>query len=65
MSDYRDKLLSIAAPRKVGQSEKVAVPREDGPGTAGYHIKHWDGRQDGVATPNPIVVKIGMEPRGE
>lgn len=58
MSAFRDKLLSIAAPRRFGKSETVRVPREDGPGTAGFHTKHWDGRQDAVATPGTIVVKV-------
>lgn len=58
MSAFREKLLSIAVPRRWKKPETVEVPREDGPGTAGYHVRHWDGHQDAIATPKVVRVKV-------
>lgn len=58
MSAFRDKLLSIAAPRRMGQAEKVRVVDDRDGSTAGIETKHWDGRQDAVATPKPAVVRV-------
>lgn len=58
MSAYRDKLLSIAAPRRLGRSEKVRVVDDRDGSTAGIHTKHWDGRQDAVAMPKPSIVRV-------
>ena len=48
MSEYREKLLSIATPRKFGTSEKQVKIHEDTGRKAGYEVEHWDDRRDAV-----------------
>lgn len=48
MSEYREKLLSIATPRRFGTSNRTVVPHEADGKPAGYHEEHWDGRVDAV-----------------
>ena len=52
--DFKEKVKSLGFPRKVGQSEKVPVLDERDGSIGGYHIKHWDGRQDAHITPKPV-----------
>jgi hypothetical protein len=54
MSD-KEKWQSIGFLRKKGQKEKVPVVDEDTGEVGGYHVKHWDGRQDAHITPKPVV----------
>lgn len=55
MSAYRDKLLGIATPRKLGQAERRDIV-EDGRRVA-TEVEHWDGRQE--ATVYPDVIRHG------
>ena len=48
MSEYREKLLSIAAPRKWGSSNRIEKQNEDTGRKAGYEVEHWDDRRDAV-----------------
>jgi len=57
VSEYRDKVKGVGFLSKKGQTEKEIVHNEDDGSVAGHHVKHWDGRQDAVATPPPIRVK--------
>jgi hypothetical protein len=54
MSEYRDKLLGISAPRRLGQSERRV---EEHDGTRVETVEHWDGRRDATVTPD--VVRYG------
>lgn len=49
-----DKLRSIGAPRRIGQSEQTVVQEK---GATLLTTEHWDGRQD--ATVRPDVVRQG------
>ncbi len=60
-TEYQEKIRSIAAPRKTGQSERKPVTDERDGSVAGHHIVHWDGRQDAVAHPKSIVVTTKEE----
>lgn len=51
MSEYRDKLCSIGAPRKLGQAER-RVRREDG--ATVVEREKWDGSQDATVTPDTV-----------
>lgn len=51
----KDKLRSIGFLKKKGKSEKVPVTNENTGKVEGYHVKHWDGRQDAHITPQAVV----------
>lgn len=51
----KEKWKSIGFLRKKGQKEKVPVVNEDTGEVGGYHVKHWDGRQDAHVQATPIV----------
>ena len=57
MTDYQDKLRSIGVSRRRGSSERKPVIDERDGSQAGYHVEHWDDRQDAVAQPKPIRVR--------
>lgn len=61
--EFKRKLQSLSFPRKMGQSEKVPVTDERDGSVGGYHVKHWDGRQDAHITPR--TVSAGMSVQGE
>ncbi len=48
VSEYRDKLATIATPRKWGSSNRVDKIHEDTGRKAGYEMEHWDDRRDAV-----------------
>ena len=55
MTEFAEKVRSLGFPRKMGQSEKVPVRNEDtGNFDGGYHLKHWDGRQDAHVVAAPV-----------
>jgi hypothetical protein len=41
-----------------GSSQKKPVRNEDDGTRAGYHVEHWDDRQDAVAQPKALQVKM-------
>jgi len=57
MTDYQDKLRSIGVSLRRGSSERKPVIDERDGSQAGYHVEHWDDRQDAVAQPKPIRVR--------
>ena len=59
-NEFTDKIKSVAAPRKTGQSERRTVLHEDTGRPGGYTVEHWDGRRDAVVTPETVKVKIGV-----
>jgi hypothetical protein len=63
MTDWKN--LSFGAPRKWGKSERKPVTNENDGTEAGYHVEHWDDRQDAVVTPKTIEVEIQPRQLGE
>ena len=57
MNPYLERIQGFGAPRRWGQSVKKPVVNETDGSEAGYHVEHWDDRQDAVVTPKPIVWK--------
>ena len=57
MTQYQDKLRSIGVSLRRGSSERKPVIDERDGSQAGYHVEHWDDRQDAVAQPKPIRVR--------
>jgi hypothetical protein len=41
-----------------GSSQKKPVTNEDDGTRAGYHVEHWDDRQDAVAQPKALQVEM-------
>lgn len=56
MTEFREKALSIATPRKTGETERRVEKAE---GTTVIHDVHWDGRQDAIVRPD--VVRYGAK----
>lgn len=59
MNEYSRKLRSIAAPRRLGQSNRKV---EKADGSMVIHEEHWDGSQD--ATVRPATVRYGARTHG-
>lgn len=59
MSDFRGKNVGFL--RRRGTSEREPVIDERDGSVGGYHVKHWDGRQDAVVQPKTIRVKVKVE----
>jgi hypothetical protein len=53
---WREKNVGVSLRR--GSSQKKPVTNEDDGSRAGYHVEHWDDRQDAVATPKPVELKL-------
>jgi len=53
---WQEKGVGVSLRR--GGSRKKPVTNEQDGTRAGYHVEHWDDRQDAVATPKPIEVKL-------
>ena len=60
MSEYAEKVRSIAAPRRWGQAVRKPVINEDNGRVAGFHREHWDDHQDAVAAPPTVKVRISQ-----
>lgn len=58
MSAFADKARTIGVSLRRGTSQKKPVQNEDDGTQAGYHVEHWDDRQDAVAQPKPIELKL-------
>jgi hypothetical protein len=41
-----------------GSSQKKPVTNEDDGTRAGYHVEHWDDRQDAVAQPKALQAEM-------
>jgi hypothetical protein len=44
-----------------GSSQKKPVTNEDDGTRAGYHVEHWDDRQDAVVQPKTLEVEFKAE----
>jgi hypothetical protein len=53
---WQDKGVGVSLRR--GSSQKKPVTNEDDGTRAGYHVEHWDDRQDAVAQPKPVEIKL-------
>jgi hypothetical protein len=53
---WQEKGVGISLRR--GTSQKKPVRNEDDGTRAGYHVEHWDDRQDAVAQPKALQVKM-------
>lgn len=58
MNEFQEKLSSLGFPRKLGASEKVPVTDERDGSVGGYHVVHWDGRQDAHINTKPVTVRV-------
>ena len=46
---------------KPGSTKKKVVMNENDGKPGGYHVEHYDGSQDAVASPRPIALKATMK----
>jgi hypothetical protein len=53
---WQDKGVGVSLRR--GSSQKKPVQNEDDGTRAGYHVEHWDDRQDAVAQPKALQVEM-------
>jgi hypothetical protein len=53
---WQEKGVGISLRR--GTSQKKPVRNEDDGTRAGYHVEHWDDRQDAVAQPKALQVEM-------
>lgn len=56
---WKDKGIGML--RRRGTSEKKPVQNEETGEIGGYHVEHWDDRQDAVVQPKTVNVKIKAE----
>jgi len=61
--EWKERIRSIGFVNKYKPGAEVRKPveNEEVGGTAGYHVEHYDGSQDAVAQPKPIVLKAKRE----
>jgi hypothetical protein len=53
---WQEKGVGVSLRR--GSSQKKPVTNEDDGTRAGYHVEHWDDRQDAVVQPKPVKLRI-------
>lgn len=63
MTEFAEKAKTIGVSLRRGQSQRKSVVNEDDGTQAGYHVEHWDDRQDAVATPPTLQVKVKADLR--
>ena len=63
MTKWQDKGVGFLG--KLRKSEKQTVRNEDDGTVAGYHVKHWDGRQDAVAQVKTVKLAGKVEEVGD
>ena len=56
MTKWQEKGVGVSLRR--GGSRKKPVVNEDDGTRAGYHVEHWDDRQDAVAQPKELKIKM-------
>jgi len=56
MTKWQEKGVGVSLRR--GSSQKKPVVNEDDGTRAGYHVEHWDDRQDAVAQPKELKIKM-------
>jgi hypothetical protein len=63
--EFMEKARTIGVSLRRGSSHKKPVVNEDDGTKAGYHVEHWDDRQDAVATPKTHHMKMTPHQPGE
>lgn len=61
MSDFRDKVSTIAAPRRLGTSRTIVKRDERDGSVAGRETEHWDDRRDATVIPKALKLKMRAE----
>jgi hypothetical protein len=56
---WQEKGVGVSLQR--GSSQKKPVVNEDDGTRAGYHVEHWDDRQDAVATPGTMKLTTRVQ----
>ena len=57
MTEWADKIRSIATPRRWGSKKRTEVTNEDTGQRAGEHVEHWDDRVDAVVELQTVQAK--------
>jgi len=60
---WKEKNVGVSLRR--GTSERRKVVNENDGTQAGYHVEHWDDRQDAVVTPKTVELKVRAELKEE
>lgn len=58
MTEFSEKAKTIGVSLRRGSSVRKPVINEDDGTQAGYHVEHWDDRQDAVAQPKTLEMEI-------
>jgi len=59
MTKWQEKNVGVSL--RKGTTHKKPVLSEDDGSRAGYHIEHWDDRQDAVVTPKAVQLKVAAK----
>lgn len=59
--EYKRKIRSLGFSTRRGSSKRKPVVDERDGSQAGYHVEHWDDRQEAVVTPKTIKLKARYE----
>jgi hypothetical protein len=63
MTEFAEKAKTIGVSLRRGTSARKPVINEDDGTRAGFHLEHWDDRQDAVVTPKPVKLKVRGDQR--
>jgi hypothetical protein len=63
--EFVEKAKTIGVSLKRGTSRKKPVISEQDGTQAGYHVEHWDDRQDAVVQPKTIAADFKVHEPGE
>lgn len=58
--EFMEKARTIGVSLRRGTSQKKPVVNENDGTQAGYHVEHWDDRQDAVAQPKPVELELAV-----
>lgn len=58
MSKFSDKAKTIGVSLRRGTSRRKPVINENDGTQAGYHVEHWNDRQDAVVQPKTLEMEI-------
>jgi len=61
MDDFKEKIKTIGVSLRRGTLVRKPVTNENDGTQAGYHVEHWDDRQDAVVQPKTVKLKAKME----
>lgn len=60
MNEYQEKIRTIGVSTRRGSSRRKNVIDERDGSVGGYHVEHWDDRQDAVVQPKTLRVKAKL-----